>query len=462
MMKSDCRGSLKYQKLAFLLLSIIALQTLYSALRKSEEVAPLEPRHRADIFRPPVYKWINAGAEANRLNDALSQDKLASMDSHTSYLYNSIFSYYRVNINGVKASTLTGGRKVYASMATMDSRIGSVHLAIRDLLAGSVVPDHLFLFISAEPYLLDKGISIDRLRQYKNLLYLSKNYPFSIIQTDNIGPHRKLLPLLARKWDEDCIIATFDDEDKENYHELSFYLSQLLNYHVASRGSSIVGLKTRRMAVCDKTFKISPYQFWGTVYEYGIQEVLMLPTGTGSIMYRPRFFHPIVFDREFINITRTADDLMFRLSAILHGVPTIAGCKDKYKNLHRVDRCPTRENIVINYNYPPSDEGFPRYKYDRNLQRLGGARNKEDVGARRLTWTRDWIFKDKQVSLFADYNDVHLHGNDHSLASAVAFLEGCNIINGSFADLVKGFMNVERPECLKNPGDYSHCHIHCM
>jgi hypothetical protein len=39
-----------------------------------------------------------------------------------------------------------------------------------------------------------------------------KEHPVSIVFTENIGPHRKLLPLLSRKWNEDCVIMTTDDD----------------------------------------------------------------------------------------------------------------------------------------------------------------------------------------------------------------------------------------------------------
>jgi len=38
----------------------------------------------------------------------------------------------------------------------------------------------------------------------------------------------------------------------------------------------------------------------------GLRELLLLPTGTGGVLYRPRFLHPlVVFDRRLVNITRT-------------------------------------------------------------------------------------------------------------------------------------------------------------
>ena len=43
------------------------------------------------------------------------------------------------------------------------------------------------------------------------------------------------------------------------------------------------------------------------------REYFLLPTGAGSILYRPMFFHPIVFDQRFRELTKAQDDITFRL-----------------------------------------------------------------------------------------------------------------------------------------------------
>jgi hypothetical protein len=54
--------------------------------------------------------------------------------------------------------------------------------------------------------------------------------------------------------------------------------------------------------------------------------MLLLPTGTGGVLYRPSFFHPIVFDRQLLNLTSTGDDLTFRLATMARGVPVVTAC----------------------------------------------------------------------------------------------------------------------------------------
>lgn len=105
-----------------------------------------------------------------------------------------------------------------------------------------MIPDRIFLFISSEPFILDTGIPVEELPLA--LLELSYYFPFTIVYTDNIGPHRKLLPLLSKKWHEDCIIVTFDDE---NQRGINTYLENNIKYFTVSGGTAVVSLRSRIM-----------------------------------------------------------------------------------------------------------------------------------------------------------------------------------------------------------------------
>ncbi len=78
----------------------------------------------------------------------------------------------------------------------------------------------------------------------------------------------------------------------------------------------------------------------------GRTEMLVVPTGTGGVLYCPQFLHPIVFDPQFRNVTGEycadllhiyvlssflstgyADDIMFRLASMANGIPVVLGCR---------------------------------------------------------------------------------------------------------------------------------------
>ena len=64
--------------------------------------------------------------------------------------YNSILKSKNIS-NIIKSN-------VYVSLTTIYSRISSVHQSIRTILNGDVIPTKIYLFLSEEPFLIDKGL----------------------------------------------------------------------------------------------------------------------------------------------------------------------------------------------------------------------------------------------------------------------------------------------------------------
>jgi hypothetical protein len=259
-------------------------------------------------------------------------------------------NYRRMNPHG-KDARWNGGIKqpVYVSITTIKDRIDKVHEVIYDVLNGAMMPTKIYLFISEEPYLLDDGIHPEKDLPLA-LTNLTSLYPVTVVSTNNIGPHRKLLPLLSEKWNEDCVIITMDDESK-SHHSMSKYVEQLLKYYIASDRDSVIGLKVRRMAMCDQfPWKYQAYHHWGVTLGYRHKEMFALPTGTGGVLYRPRFFHPVVFSEELRLLTHTADDIMFRVAAMAQRTPVVFGCRDSYythEGETHVHACPDTVDHIV-------------------------------------------------------------------------------------------------------------------
>jgi len=81
-----------------------------------------------------------------------------------------------------------------------------------------------------------------------------------------------------------------------------------------------------------------------------------LPTGTGGVLYRPRFFHSIVFDKRFRSLTGTADDLMFRLACMANNISVVIACKDLRYGSRQVRRCPTAMSFFDSFQPDPQKE----------------------------------------------------------------------------------------------------------
>jgi hypothetical protein len=330
---------------------------------------------------------------------------------------------------------------VYISVTTIGQRLakGRLYRTLRSIIMGKVVPNHLYVFLSREPYLLDRGVNpegehktaiarIESLKEYYNNL--------TIVYTRNIGPHRKLIPLLKRKWKEDCVIITIDDDQ---IYESDFASSLLTNYVLSGR-DAIIANQVRRIGFCidpHEKFNFSPYMVsktrlfvrekkigsWPIIKD--IREMLVLPIGFGGILYRPRFFHRVVFDKVLMNLTRSADDLHFRLSTIINGIEVIATCPT---NLINGPRCTTYSNSM---RHTDNEIARPMIN-DHKVRNLRQVRNEN--------------------SLATIFNSIQGDGNTLSWMQGAEFL-----LNEKHIDVwnisVK-FLNKERPECDRTNPPY--------
>lgn len=160
---------------------------------------------------------------------------------------------------GTVGSNLIGGLPVYVSLTTISKRLHLLGPTIQSIVAGSVVPTMIYVFISTDPHLIDTGIKeediMDESMKLVHLLDFFHNIKF--VFTENIGPHRKVLPLLHHKGEEDCVIISVDDDHIYLHH----WLRDMLAYYVHSKGQAIISTRARRIAICSgqMPFHIAPY-----------------------------------------------------------------------------------------------------------------------------------------------------------------------------------------------------------
>lgn len=349
------------------------------------------------------------------------------------------------------SDVLNNGQRVYVSLTTIESRLYGLAPTISSIIDGSILPNHVYIFISKDPYLLDEGVSEDQVKsEFQEVDQLRQRFPYiSVVFTQNIGSHRKLLPLLKNKWKEDCVIITIDD------HEIypSTALAGLLQYYVASGMNSVVALRSRRIALCSDgpPWRVAPYAkhrrgLW-PVAPANSREHLLLPTGTGGVLYRPKFFNEKIFDMNLVNLTRTGDDLMFRLMTLVNHVDVVTACTSETMKIE--EACPYRPSRKVtgghrNENVSSFDAWVrvhdtvlsPRVDIassSHSILRGGGSFAHEDETDPR-----------KKVSLASKYNNIG--GNDVMWKSAAAYLKKLNIADVD--KLVEDIAISERSECL--------------
>lgn len=163
-----------------------------------------------------------------------------------------------LNMSAIPVSRVTS-LSVLVSLTSMSTRIESAQNSISAILHGSIRPTQCYLFISRHSYLFDLGVK----EIPENLLMLVSLGLLRIVYTDNIGPHRKLLPILSQHYhDNNTLIVTVDDD--RAYHKDLLY--HLLAEFASSKGSSVVAVRARVIGLCrDKVYRYTNYLNWNEV-----------------------------------------------------------------------------------------------------------------------------------------------------------------------------------------------------
>ena len=216
---------------------------------------------------------------------------------------------------------------VYVSLTSIFQNQDILVPTLVSMLKQTVKPNKIFLHLSEEEYLLDSGFPDKRITDERLVNLLKSNSLIEIRWVKNIGPYRKLLPLLKEKWNENCIIITIDDDTCYT----TDLIEKMLEAH-KSNNNCIIGSRgfTPRLRYDD--FKNFDY------YERQQEQSLSLYnflTGKGGIFYKPSFFHKtgdLIFNEEIFQMTiPKQDDIWFYVVRILNNVQCYIDNKPWYE-----------------------------------------------------------------------------------------------------------------------------------
>jgi hypothetical protein len=192
------------------------------------------------------------------------------------------------------------------SLTSYPARINSVHVVVRSLLAQSVQPIKIVLYLS-----MDQFANLDvpqSLRALESELFEVRMVP------GDWRSYKKLLPALEDF--SDLPIVTADDDTI--YPRL--WLEQLYTAHEADRGSILAHRATQIVLTAPGEFASYESWPWATTKS---DPTLTFATGAGGILYPVGGLHENV--REYALAARlapTADDIWFKAMALLAGTPT--------------------------------------------------------------------------------------------------------------------------------------------
>ena len=79
--------------------------------------------------------------------------------------------------------------------------------------------------------------------------------------------------------------------------------------------------------------------------------MLLLPTGVGGVLYRPRFFNlSIAFSKELWEVTPRGDDLTFRIATLARGIKVYTACiLGDFKDKKKVTNCPDLNGVDFHF-----------------------------------------------------------------------------------------------------------------
>lgn len=191
-----------------------------------------------------------------------------------------------------------------------DNQQALIH-TLNSIKQQTLKPDKCFVFLSTEPYLLDKGFADQQLPA--NIEAILRDDLFEIRWVANTGPYRKLLPILQEKIDEDCVIIAVDDDTSYEKNMIENYINDFNTYNcvIASRSYTMKFENVQDISYKDRDTinRLNVYNFH---------------TGKGGVLYHPKFFRNSashIFDSMiYKEVCPFGDDIWFNFHRIANKI----------------------------------------------------------------------------------------------------------------------------------------------
>ncbi len=211
----------------------------------------------------------------------------------------------------MNANSNTKKKQVIVSLTSFPAAIPYAAEAIKSILAGSVLPDKVVLYLTFAQF---ENNSIPQ-----NLITLAKENPLFEIRDypREIRSYRKLIPALRDF--PDAIIVTVDDD--VDYHK--DMLADLLRLHEKYPNALLA--HRAKLIKPDKPYKKwRKYRWYNFLFKKIHAGYRNLQTGVGGVLYPPHSLKEDMLDEElFTKIAPTTDDIWFWAAAVANGVKLI-------------------------------------------------------------------------------------------------------------------------------------------
>ncbi len=192
-------------------------------------------------------------------------------------------------------------RSLTVSLTSYPPRFPTLALTLESLLAQSVAPDRIELWIADGDYAAIPD-SVARLQLFG----------ITIRTCEDLRSYKKLIPALKLRSDALIVIA-----DDDVYYPRD-WLRTLTNAYRPGR-REVICTRAHRIRVGADALPL-PYAQWDFVVNAADPSPLLFPTGIGGVLYEPEIFHPDVTRSEiFAELCPVADDVWFYWMAACNG-----------------------------------------------------------------------------------------------------------------------------------------------
>lgn len=194
--------------------------------------------------------------------------------------------------------------EVIVSLTSFPAAISYVVPTVKSILAGSVLPDKVVLYLTFSQF---EGEKLP-----EDLKKLAENNPiFEIRNYDSeIRSYRKLIPAL--KDFPDAVIVTADDD--VNYHK--DMLKDLLDLHKLIP-DCVLAHRAKLMKPGEPYKKWRKYRWYHFLFKRIHAEFKNIQTGVGGVLYPPHSLKEDMLDEKlFREIAPTTDDIWFWAAAV--------------------------------------------------------------------------------------------------------------------------------------------------
>lgn len=189
--------------------------------------------------------------------------------------------------------------RIIVSMTSISSRERLVNYTLLSLTRQSLRADLIYLNLSKDKYLLDDGYNDSA----NNLADICPRGSIKINWVDNIGPYRKILPVIDKINEEDYLVICDDDVIYS-----TLWLETLISNARNNPDSIVCGLARKRRNILNLSISYIHWKYCEGLHS----RKRVLPIGVGGVVYQKRFFSMTkLLDNEFKSIAPINDDLWF-------------------------------------------------------------------------------------------------------------------------------------------------------